>query len=395
MTQEEKKMQNAVISSGLRTPAGRFGGSLKEVSAVELGTVVVKALLEKTGLKPELVDEVIMGNALQAGCGQNPARQVSICSDIPYKCPGFTVNKVCGSGIKAAALAASAVQSGQAQFVIAGGMENMSMAPYLLRRARFGYRLGHGQIEDSLIHDGLWDAFGDVHMGVLSEALADKFGINREAQDRFAVESQSKYQSAFRGGRFEAEIAPVPLADGIFDTDEHPRETTLEALAGLRPAFKEGGTVTAGNSSGINDAACALLIAGEENALDNSLPVMARILDCVSIGVEPEMMGLGPVTAIKKVLDRNGLTLDEVDLYEINEAFASQTLAVVKELGLDESKLNVNGGAIALGHPIGASGARIIVTLVHELIRRSKRLGVAALCIGGGMGMAMLIERSE
>ena len=386
-------MGKAVIVGGLRTPIGKLGGSLTNISAVELGKTVITGLIKKTGIKAEFIDELIMGNVLQAGLGQNPARQVAIFSGIPYSCPCFTVNKVCGSGLKAITLGVSAIRMGQAKFIIAGGMENMSMAPFLIRQARYGYKLGHGELSDSLIGDGLWDVFNNSHMGLLAEYLAKGYNISREEQDTFAYKSQLKYQQARKEDRFLSELIPVSLKEQLFSIDEYPRETSLEKLASLKPAFNKDGTVTAGNASGINDGAAALLLADEDEAKKSALPRLASIRDFVSIGLEPRKMGLGPVVAIKKILERNGLSKEEVDLYEINEAFASQMIAVIKELNLNEEKVNVNGGAIALGHPIGASGARIVVTLMHELIRRQGRLGLASLCIGGGMGMAILIER--
>jgi len=386
-------MGNVVITAGLRTAVGKLGGSLVDTPAVELGKTVIAGVLEKTGVEPKVIDEVIMGNVIQAGSGQNPARQAAVFAGIPYECPAFTVNKVCGSGLKAVALGASAIKSGQSKFVMSGGMENMSMAPFLIRKARYGYRLGNGEIEDSAVCDGLWDVFRDVHMGVLAEGLAEKYNISREEQDNFAYNSQLKYEQALNEDKFSAEIVPIPLKKDLFGIDEHPRKPDLEKLAGLKPVFKQDGTVTAGNASGLNDGAAALLLADEDEAKKLSIPVLAEIKDFVSVGIQPHLMGLGPVLAIKKLLDRNGLSKNEIDLYEINEAFASQMIAVIKELKLDKAKININGGAIALGHPIGASGARILVTLIHELIKRKGRLGIASLCIGGGMGIAMLVER--
>lgn len=387
-------MPDPVIIAGLRTPIGKFGGSLINTSAIELGKIVVTGLMENTGIKPELIDEVIMGNVLQAGLGQNPARQIAIFSGIPFTSPSFTVNKVCASGLKAITLGASSIKSGQARFIIAGGIENMSMTPFLLRNARFGYRLGNGTLEDSLGWDGLWDVFNNIHMGFLAEGLSEKYKITREEQDKFAFLSQSKYEEALKENKFSSEIVPVPLKEGLFTKDEHPRKTSLEKLSTLKPAFKKDGTVTAGNASGINDGAACVILTNEDEAKKLSLPILLRIKDFISVGVEPKLMGLGPVVAIKKILERNKISKDEIDLYEINEAFASQMIAVIRELKLDKEKINVNGGAIALGHPIGASGARIAVTLLHELIKRKARLGLASLCVGGGMGMAMLIERS-
>lgn len=392
-------MKEAVIASAARTAIGGFNGTLSGVPAVDLGQVVITAALERSGLKPQDVDEVIMGNVLQAGLGQNPARQSAIKAGIPVEVPSMTINKVCGSGLKAVMLAAQAVMLGDAEVVVAGGMESMSRAPYLLERARTGYRLGHGELIDSMIRDGLWCAFNDYHMGITAENLAEEFNITREEQDAFAASSQQKAERAIKEGKFKDEIVPVtiPQRKGdpiVFDTDEHPRfGVTVEKLAKLRPAFKKDGTVTAGNASGINDGAAAVVVMSREKADELGIEYLAVIKSYASAGVEPRVMGLGPVTATRKALERAELTLDEIDLIEANEAFAVQSLAVAKQLGFDMEKVNVNGGAIALGHPIGASGTRILVTLLYEMIKRDAKKGLATLCIGGGQGCSVIVER--
>ncbi|MBX6352101.1 MAG: acetyl-CoA C-acetyltransferase [Thermoflavifilum sp.] len=394
-----KPSEDAVIISAVRTPIGSFQGSLSALSAVDLGAVVVKAALERAGLDAARLDEVILGNVLQAGLGQNPARQAAIRAGVPEQVPAMTINKVCGSGLQAVMLAAQAVRAGEGAFFVAGGMESMSNAPYLVPGARVGLRMGDASLVDSMIRDGLWCAFCDVHMGITAENIAERYGITREAQDAFAAWSQQKAQAAIESGRFRDEIIPVdaPGRKGEtrrVDTDEHPRfGTTVEALAKLRPAFRPGGTVTAGNASGINDGAAALVVASAGAAEAAGLRPLARIVSWASAGVDPAVMGLGPIDATRRALAKANLTIDDIDLVEANEAFAAQSLAVARELGIPEEKLNVNGGAIALGHPIGASGARILVTLVHELIKRGGRFGLATLCIGGGQGVAAVIER--
>lgn len=392
-------MREAVIVAAVRTAIGSFGGSLKDVSAVDLGVTVVKGALERVNLSPELVDEVILGNVLGGGLGQNVARQVAVKAGIPISSPAFTVNKVCGSGLKTIQLAAQAVLLGDAEIVIAGGTENMSQAPYVLPGQRWGSRMGNSQVVDTLLKDGLTDAFDDYHMGITAENVAAKYGIDREAQDSFAVQSQNKAVAAVQSGRFKDEIVPVevPQRRGepvIFDTDEYPREgASLEGLAKLRPAFKKDGSVTAGNASGINDGAAAVIVTSRDKAEELGLPVLATIKSYASAGLEPEYMGCGPIFASRKALDKAGWSVSDLDLVESNEAFAAQACAVSQDLGLNPDIVNVNGGAIALGHPIGASGARIFVTLLHEMQKRDAKRGLATLCIGGGMGTAVLVER--
>ena len=389
-----------VIVSGCRTPVGTFGGALKDVSAVELGTIVVREAVRRAGVRPDQVDEVILGCILQAGLGMNPARQASIKAGLPDTVPAITVNKVCGSGLKAVILAAQAIRCGDAELIVAGGTESMSRAPFLLPGARWGQRLGHGKVLDHMIHEGLTDAFHDIHMGITAENLAEKYAITREEQDAFAAESQARAAAAIRDGVFKAEMVPVPIPQKKgdpkpFDTVEHPRAgTTVESLGKLKPAFKKDGTVTAGNASGLNDGAAALVVASAERARQFGVKARARIVSYASAAVDPKIMGIGPVPAVRKALEKAGLGLDRVDLFELNEAFAAQSLAVVRDLGVSAEKVNVSGGAIALGHPIGASGARILVTLVHALEARGLRTGVAALCIGGGQGVAMVVERT-
>ena len=393
-------MSKAVIVTGARTAIGSFGGSLKDVPVTELGRVVIEAAIERSGVDREEIEEVIMGNVLQAGAGMNPARQSAIAARIPDTVPAYTVNKVCGSGLKAVALAAQAIAAGDADLIVAGGMESMSRAPYLLTNARWGYRLGSGEIIDSMHSEGLSCAMARCHMGVTAENVATECGINREAQDEFAAESQRRAAAAISEGRFDEEIVPVllPQKKGepvSFARDEYARAgTTTDTLARLKPAFlKEGGSVTAGNASGINDGAAAVVVASEERARLMELTPMARVVSYASAGVDPRLMGLGPVPAIERALEKANLTLQDIDLFELNEAFAAQSLAVAGKLGLDASRINVNGGAIALGHPIGASGARVLVTLLYEMRRRDARRGLAALCIGGGQGIAMIVER--
>jgi acetyl-CoA C-acetyltransferase len=399
--EENGKMSNrdAVIVSAVRTAIGSFQGSLAGFSATELGAIVAKEALKRVGVSHEQVDEVIMGNVLQAGLGQNPARQAWIKAGFHDAVPAMTVNKVCGSGLKSVMLAAQAIKAGDADVVLAGGMESMSRAPYLLEGARQGYRMGDQKVVDSMIRDGLWCAFCDIHMGITAENIAERYGLTREEQDEFAVWSQQKAEKAIREGRFEDEIVPVeiPQKKGepiLFRQDEFPRAgTTVETLAKLRPAFKKDGTVTAGNASGINDGAAALLVMSAEKAQQLGLQPLARIVSYASAGVDPSVMGLGPIQATRRALEKAGLTMDEIDLIEANEAFAAQALAVGRDLAFPKEKLNVNGGAIALGHPIGASGARILVTLLHEMKKRDSKHGLATLCIGGGQGVSLVVER--
>ena len=387
------------ILAATRTAIGSFQGTLSGLPAHALGAALIRGILEKTGIAPAEIDEVVLGQILTAGSGQNPARQAAIAAGLPHAVPALSLNKVCGSGLKAVHLAAQAIALGDADLVLAGGQESMSLAPYVLPKARTGLRLGHAQLEDSLIRDGLWDAFNDYHMGITAENLAERYGITREQQDAFAADSQRKAAEAIAAGRFGDEITPIsiPQRKGdpvLFDTDEQPRAgTTAEALAKLRPAFKKDGTVTAGNASTINDGAAVLLLASAQKAEALGLPVLAWIRGYASAGVDPAVMGIGPVPATQKTLSKAGWRIGDLDLIEANEAFAAQALAVNQELGWDTARVNVNGGAIALGHPIGASGARILVTLVHELIRRDARKGLATLCIGGGQGVAIAIER--
>lgn len=392
-------MQDVVIVAATRTAVGSFQGSLANVPAVELGATVIRALLAQTGVAPAEVDEVILGQVLTAGAGQNPARQAAVKAGLPHEVPALTLNKVCGSGLKAVQLAVQAIRCGDAEIVIAGGMENMSLAPYVLPKVRSGLRLGHAELVDSMISDGLWDAFNDYHMGQTAENLVHKYQLSREAQDAFAARSQQRAAAAVESGRFREEITPVlipqrkgePLA---FDTDEGIRaDTTAEGLARLRPAFAKDGSVTAGNASSLNDGAAAVLVMSATRAAALGLMPLAHIAAYASAGVDPAIMGIGPVSATRKTLEKAGWQLADLDLIEANEAFAAQALAVGQELGWDDEKVNVNGGAIALGHPIGASGCRVLVTLLHELRRREGRRGLATLCIGGGQGVALAVER--
>ena len=392
-------MREVVIVSAVRTPIGAYGGSFKDVSAVQLGTIVAKEALKRAKVDPTIVDEVIFGNVLQAGLGQSVARQVSVHAGIPIEVPSFTVNKVCGSGLKTVALAAQSIMAGEADIVLAGGTENMSQAPYLLKTARWGQRMGDGTIEDYMVKDGLWDIFNDTHMGVTAENIAEKYSFTREDQDNLAVVSQNRAEEAIKNGRFKDEIVAVEVPQRrkdpiIVDTDEFPRfGTTIEALGKLRPAFKKDGTVTAGSASGINDGAAAFVIMSKEKAEELGLTPLATIASYASAGVDPALMGTGPIPATKKALAKIGMTVQDLDLVEANEAFAAQALSVIKELNLDTEITNVNGGAIALGHPIGASGARILVTLLHEMAKRDAKSGLATLCIGGGQGVAMVVKR--
>ncbi|AVP65759.1 acetyl-CoA C-acetyltransferase [Clostridium botulinum] len=391
-------MKNVVIASAVRTPIGKFGGTLKSVSAIELGSIVIKEALKRAKVKPEEVDEVIMGNVLQAGLGQNSTRQSAVAAGIPVEVPSFTINKVCGSGLRSVSLAAQLIKLGDDDIVVAGGTENMSAAPYLLEKARWGQRMGDGKIVDEMIRDGLWESFNDYHMGVTAENIAEQWGITREDQDEFSAKSQQKAEKAVKEGRFKEEIVPVVIkskkGETVFDTDEFPRfGTTKESLSKLRPAFKKDGTVTAGNASGINDGAAALVIMSEEKAKELGVKPLAKIVSYGSSGVDPKIMGYGPFYATKKTLEKANLKIEDMDLIEANEAFAAQSLAVAKDLGFDMDKVNVNGGAIALGHPIGCSGARILTTLLYEMEKRDSKHGLATLCIGGGMGTAIIVER--
>ncbi|NWL75437.1 acetyl-CoA C-acetyltransferase [Pseudomonas taiwanensis] len=392
-------MQDVVIVAATRTAIGSFQGSLANIPAPELGAAVIRQLLAQTGLKGEQVDEVILGQVLTAGSGQNPARQAAILAGLPHAVPAMTLNKVCGSGLKALHLAAQAIRCGDAEVIIAGGQENMSLAPYVMPGARTGLRMGHAKLVDTMIQDGLWDAFNDYHMGITAENLVEKYGLNREQQDAFAAASQQKAAAAIESGRFMDEITPIliPQKKGdpvAFATDEQPRAgTTAEALAKLKPAFKKDGSVTAGNASTLNDGAAAVLLMSAEKAKALGLPVLARIAGYANAGVDPAIMGIGPVSATRRCLEKAGWSLGDLDLIEANEAFAAQSLSVGKELGWDAAKVNVNGGAIALGHPIGASGCRVLVTLLHEMIKRDAKKGLATLCIGGGQGVALAIER--
>ena len=392
-------MSDALILSGARTPVGKLLGALKDFSAVDLGTIAARAAIERAGIDPGTVDEVIMGNVVQAGNGQNPARQVALRAGIPDSVAALTINKVCGSGLKAVMLAANGIKVGEIDVAVAGGMESMSRAPYLLKGAREGYRLGNGELIDSMIHDGLWCAFDDWHMGCTGEVVAERYHVSREQQDEYALNSHRKAVAAIKEGRFDQEIVPVEIPQRrgpalVIRTDKGPREdTSLDALARLKPAFKEGGTVTAGNSPGVNDGAAALVLASAEIARKLGRKPMARIVAQAASGVEPKLVMMAPVTAIRKTLERAGWDLADVDLIELNEAFSVQAVAITRELGIDPARLNVNGGAVALGHPIGASGARILVTLLHEMQRRDVTRGLAALCLGGGNAVAMAVER--
>ena len=393
------ELQDAVIVSAVRTAIGTYGGGLAEVPAVKLGEICIRAALERADLKPGQVNEVIMGNVLQAGLGQNPARQSAINAGLPVEIPAMTINKVCGSGLKAVMLAAQAIKLGDADIVVAGGMESMSRAPYLLEKARFGFRMGDGKLVDEMIRDGLWDAFNDCHMGMTAENICMAAELSREDLDKFALQSQQRAAHAIEAGVFKQEIVQVEVpgkkGPTIFDKDQGPRsETTIEALTKLRPAFMaEGGLVTAGNSSGLNDGGAAIVVMSRKKAEELGLKPMATIRSYASAGVDPRVMGMGPVPATKSALEKAGLKVTDLDLVEANEAFAAQSVAIGRELGFDPSKLNVNGGAIALGHPIGASGTRILVTLLYEMQRRQSHYGLATLCIGGGQGVAMIVER--
>lgn len=391
-------MYEVVIVGSARTAVGSYGGSLANISAADLGALVIAEALRRAGVEPSQVDEVIMGNVIQAGLGQNTARQASVKAGIPVEIPAWTLNIVCGSGLKTVATAAQLITVGEADIIVAGGTENMSAAPYHVPKARWGYRMGDATMVDTMIKDGLWCAFGDVHMGITAENIAEKYGITREEQDIFSAGSQQKAIAAIDAGRFKDEIVPVqiPAKKGAtinFDTDEYPRRgTTVEALSKLKPAFKKDGTVTAGNASGINDSAAAVVVMSAKKAAELGLKPLFAIRSSATAGVDPAYMGTGPIPASKKALSKAGITIADLDLIEANEAFAAQALAVVRELELPEDKTNVNGGAIAIGHPIGASGTRILITLMHEMKRRNSKYGLATLCIGGGQGVAMVVE---
>jgi acetyl-CoA C-acetyltransferase len=392
---------NVVIISGCRTPVGKFQGSLSDMSAPQLGAIVVREAVKRAGIEPSQVDECIMGNVVSAGLGQNPARQAAIFGGLAPEVAAMTINKVCGSGLKAVALARQAIQTGESSVVVAGGMESMTNAPYLLPQARKGYRLGDAQIIDSMVRDGLWDVYNDYHMGITGENVAEKYGISREEQDEFALNSHRKAVSAIKECRFKSQVVPVELPAKkkgappvIFDKDESPREdTTIEVLRSLKPAFKKDGTVTAGNAPGVNDGAAAVVVTSAEKAKELGAKPMVRIVAQATSGIDPKWVMMAPVTAVRKIWQKTGWKNEDVDLYELNEAFSVQALGVMRELGLDPNRVNVNGGAVAIGHPIGASGARVLVTLIYEMIRRDVHRGIAALCLGGGNAVAMAVER--
>lgn len=393
--------EDVVILSGVRTPIGKFQGALSDLTAPQLGAIAVREAVKRANVDPKLVDECIMGNVVSAGIGQNPARQAALFGGLAPEVGAMTINKVCGSGLKAVALAAQAIQTGESSLVVGGGMESMSNAPYLLPQARKGYRLGNAQIVDSMVHDGLWDVYNDYHMGITGENVAEKYGITREEQDEFAVNSHRKAVSASKECRFKSQIVPVEIPakkkgapPTILEKDEGPREdTTMEVLRMLKPAFKKDGTVTAGNAPGVNDGAAAVVVTGAIQAKELGAKPMVRIVAQAYSGIDPKWVMMAPVGAVRRIWDKTGWKNEDVDLYELNEAFSVQALGVIRELGLDMSKVNVNGGAVALGHPIGASGARILVTLIHEMIRRDVKRGIAALCLGGGNAVALAVER--
>ena len=391
-------MREVVIASAARTPIGSFGGTLKNTPAVTLGKTAVEEAVKRAGIKPEQVDELVFGCVLQAGLGQNVARQVSLAAGLPIETPAMTINKVCGSGLRSVGLAAQIIKAGDADIVVAGGTESMSMAPYAMPAARWGARMFDAKMVDVMVNDGLWDAFNQYHMGMTAENVADQWGITREELDEFSLKSQQKAEAAIKAGKFKDEIVPVviPQKKGdpiVFDTDEFPKfGASLEKMAKLKPAFKKDGKVTAANASGINDSAAALVVMSAEKAAELGITPLCKIVSYASAGVDPSIMGVGPIPASKKALEKAGLTVDDIDLFEANEAFAAQSVAVGRELKIPEEKLNVNGGAIALGHPIGASGARILITLIYEMKKRGCKKGLATLCIGGGMGTAMIVE---
>ena len=394
-------LNDVVIIAGCRTPIGKFQGSLSDIAAPQLGAIAVREAVKRANLQPGQVDECIMGNVISAGLGQNPARQAALFGGLAPEVGALTINKVCGSGLKAVALAAQAIETGNSSIVVAGGMESMTNAPYLLPNARKGYRLGNGQLVDSMVHDGLWDIYNDYHMGLTGENVAEKYGITREEQDEFAVNSHRKAVAAQKECRFRSQIVPVEIPAKkkgqqavVFDKDEGPREdTTIEVLRALKPAFKKDGTVTAGNAPGVNDGAAALVVTSAARAKELGATPMVRIVAQAASGVEPKWVMMAPVGAVQKIWEKTGWKKDDVDLYELNEAFSVQALGVIRELGLDMNRVNVNGGAVALGHPIGASGARVLVTLIYEMIRRDVHRGIAALCLGGGNAVAMAVER--
>jgi acetyl-CoA C-acetyltransferase len=391
-------LEDAVILSAVRTPVGTFNGSLADIPATELGQMVVAEALRRSGVPAAKVDEVLMGNVLSAGLGQNPARQASIFAGLPDSVPATTINKVCGSGLKTVALAAQAIRAGDAEVLVAGGLESMSRAPYLLQKARTGYKMGNAELVDEMILDGLWDAFDNCHMGITAENVAKEFEVSREDQDEFAARSQKLAGEAIQAGAFKREIVPITVkgrkGDSIVDTDEHPRPgTTAESLAGLKPAFAKDGGVTAGNASGLNDGAAATVVASASRAQAEGWKPIARIKAYASVGVAPRIMGIGPAPATRAVLKKAGMQLSDIDLFELNEAFAAQSVAVARDLAVPQDKLNIRGGAIALGHPIGASGTRILTTLLHAMQDKDATMGLAALCIGGGQGIAMVVER--
>ncbi|HRW11967.1 MAG TPA: acetyl-CoA C-acetyltransferase [Syntrophomonas sp.] len=391
--------REVVLVGACRTPVGSFGGALKDVSVVELGSLVMNEALQRAGIEAACLDEVIFGCVLQAAQGQNVARQSAVNAGIPIDITAMTINKVCGSGLRAVSLAAQIIKAGDADVILAGGMENMSAAPFALEKARYGYRMNNGTLVDVMIKDGLWEAFNNYHMGITAENINEQYGISREEQDAFGLRSQERALQAIETGRFNDEIVPVTIkgkkGDQVFAIDEFPRATTAQKLAGLKPAFKKDGSVTAGNASGINDSAAAVIVMSREKADEMNIKPMARVLSYASGGVDPKVMGLGPIPATRKALAKAGLTIDDIDLIEANEAFAAQSIAVARDLGFENhmDKVNVNGGAIAIGHPIGASGARILVTLLYEMQKREARKGLATLCIGGGMGTAMVVEK--
>ena len=392
-------MKEVVIVSAARTPIGSFGGALKGIPTRKLGAIAIKGAVERAGIKPEMVDEVIMGAVLQGGLGQNVARQMTLDAGLPIETPAMTINKVCGSGLRAVELATQIIKAGDADIIVAGGAENMSATAYALPSARWGARMNNAQMVDMMVNDGLWDAFNGYHMGITAENVAEQWGITREELDEFSVISQNRAEEAIKAGKFKDEIVPVeiPQRKGdpiVFDTDEFPKfGTTIDKVAKLKPAFKKDGIVTAANASGINDAGAAVVVMSKEKAEELGIKPLCTIKSYASAGVDPSIMGVGPVPASRKALDKAGLTIEDIDLVEANEAFAAQSLAVRKDLNLDPEKTNVNGGAIALGHPIGASGARILITLIYEMMRRDSKYGLATLCIGGGMGTALIVER--
>ena len=391
-------MREVVIVSACRTPIGSFGGTLKAVSAADLGAITVKEAVKRAGIAPEMVEEVVYGNVLQAGLGQNVARQVSIKAGLPVETTAVTVNIVCGSGLKTVAMAAQAIKAGDADIIVAGGTENMSLAPYVIPSARWGARMNNGKIVDAMVNDGLWDAFNQYHMGITAENVVEQWGLTREQQDEFAVRSQNLAEAAIKAGKFKDEIVPVVIpnkkGDIIFDTDEYPKfGATLEKMAKLKPAFKKDGTVTAANASGINDGATALVVMAKDKAEELGLTWLCEIVSYATGGVDPSIMGVGPIVSCTKAMNKAGMTIDDIDLIEANEAFAAQSLAVARDLKFDINKVNVNGGAIALGHPIGCSGARILVTLIYEMMKRDAKTGMATLCIGGGQGQTLIVKR--